>query len=100
MGIFASLVVGLGVTLFLMAALLFPDRIDGYESCGDFFLGRRYRVFAIFGLTFLFGVVDTLIRAEPYFDRLGVDYMVQILIGPFLSSIAIWTSNRPFHLGW
>jgi hypothetical protein len=97
-GIFAFLI-GYAVTLFLMAALLFPDRIDDYASYEDFFLRRRHWFFAIFGLTFLFDVVDTLIKGEPYFDTLGVDYMVQIPIGLVLAGIAIWTSNRRFHLG-
>ena len=97
-GIFAFLI-GYAVTLFLMAALLFPDRIDDYESYEDFFLKRRHWFFAIFGLTFLFDVVDTLIKGEPYFDTLGIDYMVQIPVGLVLAGIAIWTSNRRFHLG-
>ncbi len=97
-GIFAFLI-GYAVTLFLMAALLFPDRIDDYASYEDFFLRRRHWFFAIFGLTFLFDVVDTLIKGEPYFDTLGIDYMVQIPVGLVLAGIAIWTSNRRFHLG-
>lgn len=97
-GIFAFLI-GYAVTLFLMAALLFPDRIDDYQGYEDFFLRRRHWFFAIFGLTFLFDVVDTLIKGEPYFDTLGIDYMVQIPVGLVLAGIAIWTSNRRFHLG-
>jgi hypothetical protein len=97
-GIFAFLI-GYAITLFLMAALLFPDNIDDYDGYEDFFLKRRHWFFAIFGLTFLLDIVDTLIKGEPYFDTLGLDYLVQVPIGLLLAGIAIWTANRRFHLG-
>ena len=96
-GIFAFLI-GYAVTLFLLAALLFPDNIDDYDGYEDFFLKRRHWFFAIFGLTFLLDVVDTLIKGEPYFDSLGIDYLIQVPIGLILAGIAIWTSNRRYHL--
>lgn len=97
-GMFAFLI-GYAVTLFLMAALLFPDKIDDYDGYEDFFLKRRNWFFAIFGLTFLLDIVDTLIKGEPYFDTLGLEYLVQVPIGLALAGIAIWTTNRKYHLG-
>ena len=55
--------------------------------------------FAIFGATFLLDVVDTVIKGEPYFDTLGIEYLIQVPIGLVLAGIAIWTVNRRFHLG-
>lgn len=97
-GIFAFLI-GYAITLFLMAALLFPDNIADYAGWEDFFLKRRHWFFAIFGLTFVLDIVDTIIKGEPYFDTLGIEYLVQVPIGLALAGIAIWTANRRYHLG-
>ena len=97
-GIFAFLI-GYAVTLFLLAAILSPDSVDDYEGYEDFFLKRRHWFFSLFGLTFLLDIVDTLIKGEPYFDTLGIEYLVQVPIGLALCAIAIWTPNRRYHLG-
>jgi hypothetical protein len=94
--VFAFLV-GYAVTLFMLAALLFPDKIDEYEGYEDFFLKRRHWFFGVFAATFVFDVVDTLIKGEPYFDNLGVGYLVQVPIGIALAGIAILTRNRRYH---
>jgi hypothetical protein len=98
-GIFAFLI-AYAIALFLMAALLFPDKLDDYDGYEDFFLKRRNWFFAIFGLTFLLDLVDTLLKGEPYFDTLGIGYIIQIPIGLALAGVAIWTANRWFHLGF
>lgn len=97
-GIFAFLIF-YAITLFLMAALLFPDNLSDYDGYEDFFLKRRHWFFGVFGLTFLLDIVDTLIKGEPYFDTLGVDYLIQVPIGLALCAIAIWTTDRRYHLG-
>jgi hypothetical protein len=98
-GIFAFLI-GYAITLFLMAALLFPDKLDDYDGYADFFLKRRHWFFGLLGATFVLDLIDTLVKGEPYFDQLGTGYIIQIPIGLALSGIAIWTSNRRFHLGF
>lgn len=97
-GLFAFLI-GYAVTLFLLAALIFPDKLDDYDGYEDFFLRRRHWFFAILGLTFVLDIVDTLVKGEPYFDTLGIGYLIQVPIGLALVGIAIWTSNRRYHLG-
>jgi hypothetical protein len=97
-GLFAFLI-GYAVTLFLLAALLFPDKLDDYDGYGDFFFKRRHWFFAIFGLTFILDIVDTLVKGEPYFDTLGIGYVVQVPIGLVVAGIAIWSANRTYHLG-
>lgn len=87
------------VTLFLLAALLFPDRLDDYAGYEDFFLKRRHWFFGVFALTFLLDLVDTLIKGQPYFDNLGLWYVAQIPAGIVLALIAIWTASRRYHLG-
>lgn len=97
-GLFAFLI-GYAVTLFLLAALVFPDKLDDYDGYEDFFLKRRHWFFAIFGLTFVLDIVDSLVKGEPYFDTLGVGYLIQVPIGLVLAAIAIWTTDRRYHLG-
>jgi len=97
-GLFAFLI-GYAVTLFLLAALLFPDKLDDYDGYEDFFLKRRHWFFGIFGLTFVLDIVDTLVKGEPFFDTLGVGYLIQVPIGLALAAIAIWTTDRRYHLG-
>jgi hypothetical protein len=96
-GIF-SFLIAYAVTLFLLAALLFPDNIDDYEGYQDFFLKRRHWFFGVFAATFVLDVVDTLIKGTPYFDSLGVGYLVQVPLGIALCLIAIRTADRRYHL--
>lgn len=97
-GIFAFLIV-YAIALFLLAALLFPDNISDYDGYEDYLFKRRHWFFGVFGATFLLDVVDTLIKGEPYFDSIGIDYLIQVPLGIILAGIAIWTTNRRFHYG-
>ncbi len=96
-GVFFFLI-SYAITLFLLAALLFPERIDEYEGYEDFFLKRRHWFFGVFAATFLLDVIDTLIKGAPYFDNLGLDYLIQVPIGIALCLIAMWTADRRYHL--
>jgi hypothetical protein len=86
------------ITLFLLAALLFPDKIDDYDGYEDFFLKRRKWFFGVFALTFILDIIDTLIKGPPYFDNLGIGYLVQVPIGIALCLIAMVTIDRRYHL--
>lgn len=98
-GTFAFLIF-YSITLFALAALLFPDKLDEYDGYEDFFIKRRHWFFGIFGLTFLLDLVDTLLKGAPYFDAMGLIYILQIPFGLAFSAVAIWTPNRQFHLGF
>ena len=98
-GIFAFLI-GYAVTLFGLAALLFPDNLTEYDGYEDFFIKRRHWFFGIFGLTFVFDLVDTMIKGAPYFRAMDLLYLAQIPFGLVLSAIAIWTPNRRYHLAF
>ena len=96
-GVFFFLII-YSVTLFLLGALLFPDRVDDYDGYEDFFLRRRHWFFGVLGATFVLDVIDTLIKGQPYFDNLGIWYLGQVPVGIALCLIAIWTRNRTYHL--
>ena len=86
------------VTLFLLAALLFPDNISEYEGYEDFFLKRRHWFFGLFAATFAFDLIDTLIKGQAFWDRFQMEYYFQVPIGILLCGVAIWTAGRRFHL--
>ncbi len=88
------------MTLFLLAALIFPDKIEEYDGYEDFFLKRRHWFFSILGATFLLDVLDTLLKGEPYFDTLGVRLPDPGPHGLLLCGLAIWTGPaRPAGAG-
>lgn len=96
-GTFAFLI-GYSVTLFGLAALLFPDNLADYDGYEDFFLKRRHWFFGLFGATFILDIIDTLIKGHPYLDWLDIAYLLQVPFGLALCAIAIWTTNRRYHL--
>ena len=85
------------VTLFLMCALLFPDSMEGYAGYEDYFYARRGWFFGLLAATYLFDVIDTLIKGEAHFARFGVEYLFRTPIFVLLCLIAIRTTDRRFH---
>ena len=96
-GVFFFLIL-YSITLFLLGALLFPDGLAASDDYESFFLRRRHWFFGVFALTFGLDIVDTLIKGPPYFDTLGIGYLIQIPIGVALCIVGIVSSNRRHHL--
>lgn len=97
-GVFLFLI-AYAVLLFLLAALLFPDGIMEYGGYEDYFLRRRRWFFSLFAATFLFDVVDTLIKGVEQWNRFSADYVAQVPLGLLLCAIAIATPRRDVHIG-
>ena len=85
------------VTLFLLCALLFPDSMEGYAGYEDYFYARRAWFFGLLAATYLFDVIDTLIKGEAHFARFGVEYLIRTPVFVLLCLIAIRTTDRRFH---
>ena len=85
------------VTLFLLCALLFPDSMEGYAGYEEYFYARRGWFFGLLAATYLFDVVDTLIKGQAHFARFGVEYLVRTPVFVLLCLVAIWTTDRRFH---
>lgn len=98
-GTFAFLIF-YSITLFALAAMLSPDKLDDYSGYEDFFIRRRHWFFAIFGLTFVLDMFDTLIKGAPYFDAVGIVYVIQIPFGLLFSALAILIADRRYQLGF
>ena len=72
----------------------------GYRPYEDYFISRRKWFFALFASTFICDIVDSLIKGSAYFDRFGPEYFVEVPLGLILCGIAMWTTNRWFHLAF
>lgn len=92
-GVFVFLI-GYTVVLYLLATLLFPDRIDEYGDYETYFLQRRRWFFGLLALTFAFDVIDTLIKGEQHWGQFSTAYLVQVPLGLGLCAAACFTANR------
>lgn len=90
-------IIGYAVLLFLLAALLYPDSMLDYSSYEDFFLSRRRWFFGVMAVTYVFDVVDTLIKGQEHFARFGSEYLVRTPVFVALCIAAAKTGNRTFH---
>lgn len=79
--------IGYTVTLYLMAALLFPDSIDEYGGYEAYFIRRRYWFFGLLAATFMFDVIDTMIKGDAHWSRLSADYLLQVPFGLVLCAV-------------
>ncbi|MCK9540139.1 hypothetical protein [Dokdonella sp.] len=86
------------ITLFLMAALLFPERIDEYGGYEAYLMRRRYWFFGLLGATFVLDTIDTMIKGVDYWSHLSVDFVIQIPFGIALCIIACATTRTRIHL--
>lgn len=95
----ALFVIVYAIVLFMLTALLSPDGIQEYEGYEDFFLKRRWWFFGLFASTFALDAIDTLIKGEPYWDRFGLSYFIQVPAGLILCVLALRSTDRRVHLG-
>ena len=91
-------IIGYAVLLFLLAALLYPDSMLDYAGYEDFFFSRRRWFFGVMAGTYVFDVVDTLVKGEAHFERFGNEYLVRTPIFIALCVAAALTPNRTFHM--
>lgn len=92
-----AFVIGYAITLFLMAAMLVPDRIDDYAGYEDFFLRRRHWFFGAFAVTLVLDLADTSLKGAEYASSAGPEYWVQVPISLGLAALAIWSRDRRIH---
>lgn len=89
--------IGYAILLFLLCTLLFPDTLSEYSGYEDFFISRRGWFFAIYGLTIVFDVVDSLIKGPTHYALFAQEYWFRVPIYLILCGVAIWTPDRRFH---
>lgn len=85
------------IVLFLLCTLLFPDNIAEYSGYEDFFISRRKWFFGLLGLTYVFDLVDTLLKGRAYYGSFGNEYLIRVPVFVVLCALAIVTPNRWFQ---
>ena len=90
-------IVAYAVLLFLLSALLFPDSMADYVGYEDFFISRRRWFFGLLAVSYLFDIIDTLIKGEAHFARFGSEYLIRTPLFVGLCVVAAITLNRTFQ---
>lgn len=85
---------------YLLASLLFPADLEGYQGYEDYFLSRRRWFFGLFAATFMFDWIDTAIKGPERTAMLGPEYLVKIVVCLLLCVAAGWTRDRRFQLAF
>lgn len=88
------------ITLFLLAALLFPDSMLDYTSYEDYFYSRRGWFFGVLGATYMLDVIDTLLKGSEHFARFGSEYLFRTPVFVALCVVAILVRDRRFHIAF
>ncbi|AJY47010.1 hypothetical protein [Martelella endophytica] len=78
---------------FLMSTLLYPDHLHEHTDREDFFIRRRNIFFVLFGLSFAFDLVDTLIKGREHLAALGIWYGVRLVAGIGVAIFAVKTED-------
>ena len=86
------------ITLYLLAALLFPDNIDEYGGYEAYLIQRRHWFFGLLAATFVLDVFDTMIKGDAHWSRLVTDYLIQVPFGLALCAIACSTTRPRVQL--
>jgi len=85
------------VIIYLRAALLFPESLDGYDGYEDYLYSRRGWFFGLAIAQTVTDVADTLLKGWAHFMNLGWPYAAGMAAMLILFGIAIRTDNRRFH---
>jgi hypothetical protein len=86
-----------GAMYYLLAALLFPDKMDDYAGYEAYFIDRRAWIFGVIILITLMDVYDTALKGPGYVRQLGVEYPIRAAAYVGLSLAAIRIADLRFH---
>ena len=82
---------------FLLASLLFPDDLAGYDTYQDYFLARRAWFFGVLAVTEALDVVDSWIKGAEHLDFLGTAYLIEVAGFIGLCLVAMRIRSLKFH---
>lgn len=85
---------------YLLASLLFPADLEGYDGYEDYFLSRRRWFYGLFATTFVFDWIDTLLKGHARLAELGAEYEAKLILCLILCAVGAWLRNRRFHLAF
>ena len=85
---------------FFIAAVLFPDRLDGYEDFKAYFYDRRTWFFSLLIVLLVVDLVDTALKGMDHFRSLGIAYPIRQGLLILLALIAIPIANARCHVAF
>lgn len=85
------------VVYYIICSLLFPDDMKEYDGYKAYYYSRKNWIFSFLGLSFLFDIGDTLIKGVEYYQSLGTEYILRIIIHVLLCLLAIRVRNEKVH---
>jgi hypothetical protein len=83
--------------MFLVCALLFPVKLEGYKDYKDYFYSMRVWLFGLLGLSYVLDWIDSLVKSQEYFMSLGAEYFITSVVQISLCVAAMWTRNERYH---
>jgi len=85
--------------LYLVTALLFPTNQDEVvvTNWREHYYANNQKIFALFGLTFVIDLVDTMLKGLTYFLSFGPLYYGSMLMHITLCAIAVTTKSPRYH---
>ncbi len=84
-------------TFVVLAALLFPDRMDEYKGFEDYFQSRRQWFYGFLALIFLLDLIDTRIKGADYFRSFGIEYPLRQAAFALCAIIAVFVPSRRYQ---
>jgi len=80
--------------LYLISAVLFPSRLEGFDGYKDYFLARRHWFFGLLIGWSVIDIIDTRVKGADYFASVGADaYIFNSILA--LTSIVGMAVRRP-----
>ena len=80
--------------LYLISAVLFPSRLEGFDGYKDYFLARRHWFFGLLIGWSVIDIIDTRMKGADYFASVGADaYIFNSILA--LTSIVGLAVRRP-----
>ncbi|WP_029076159.1 hypothetical protein [Kaistia adipata] len=83
---------------FVLCAILFPDSLAEYSGYDDYFMSRRKWFYGLIAVIFLVDLVDTAIKGSAHFHSFGIVYPARNLIYAGMAIVAMFVSDKRFHL--
>ncbi|WP_295808016.1 hypothetical protein [uncultured Nitratireductor sp.] len=85
---------------FFVCALLFPDQMSEYSGYADYFHSRQKWFYGLLATLYAADILDTLAKGAEHFRALGAEYPIRQVAMIGASIVAMFVTNRRFHLGF
>jgi hypothetical protein len=92
-------VVAYAFLVYLLAAMLFPKDLEGYEGFEHYFLARRRWFFGLLIVVCCFDFADSWLKGADHFAGLGAEYFFYLAVNIAVAIVGILTRNGRVHGG-